>query len=1586
MRGRKRKLLTLLPLFGVIALIIVAWGEEEAKSFTGSEGITAVIESPEIAVEMNKRGAIPKVSGGIEMDGNLNESVWSATYGQRLFTTAFYNEPADPDTAVKLGYDENYLFIGLEGHSDGGEPPETERAFVVLHTNAQDGHFYSIPLVIQEGPNPISIRYNNQQDAKDSQQTIVNLMDSQAVNPVIVRQTDGSWTAEMAVPYSALGVSAVAAGEEWGLNVIRYFGINSPRRLSSLAPIRASQFLDGESAAANRSYVLQVYVSNEGRLNNIFFDHLADDAQSSKPAVEWTPLQPPRMFYESFTDKEVTFDEDDLSENDRVHMTWVTPSGLKTEISSGSPQLEDGRWRIPLTHPQPLEEGQYRLILAVEQPAHPQVKTVQLSFDRYSLIAAGDQRYSPTPGSGTVTQVTYAPPSDTVSSLLSLIPEKVGFMYAKLPHDPTVSERNTNYTWDPANPDVITSTDSQHLQFPNPLYPENKSLTVVNRLGEQVEYPYYEDAEGHRYFLSAHRWYLQRSYVRSRIVELADTDPLGAARLLYRFAEVYAGWVPVTDQTNEAQYPIEPASGPPYNNYGGMWYRWSISELSGLTPLMEAYTKLKQTDAMELLSTEVGEDVNQRIVEGMFKPSIVFVQTFPDNKFNQNVANYIGLIDMAIALDDPKYMHEAVEKLDIYTKSMYMLDGFWKEVSIGYHSGTITLLKRAMDKAAGWSDPVGYESPRTGERFENLDLAERIATLDKMIQMRGTLAYPDRSTLPINDTWANQKVPVAEYQITGSLLKPAAGITKLVKGTGTAQSQLYMTFAPNYGHHHHSPLNLLLYAKGQELLPDIGYTHTKYRSWTKSTLSHNTVVVDGKSAAVVSEEAITGGNLARFIQMGDEVEVVRAEQKGAYPELSEYGREPWFIGFNGGADEEGYVLDLFRVAGGDRHEYTLNGDANRTAYFETDLPMTEYGPYLLEGNPVVTEPNNEYETGSVSDGQYYAYMYVRDVRSASLPDGKYEVTLKTLDGMTGKAGLKVTGFAGEGDNELFIGKSPSLKATRTLGESYDTQEEAGKYFMPKLVLRKEGTDLKSNFITVMEPLAYLDQPKIEIVDVLKSDSATGEIAVSITYGNTQDIVLSSPHYTNQPLVVGDLRLDGRMGFIRLVDGEITQMKLADGTRLQKGDQIIASDGLTAGTITGTLRKANGDAYDAIVTEAVVPVEAEGRYITVTHPDQTTAVFKILQVLYEEGHSILVLDDQDPGFDLMLDGSSELKYYPMTSWTGEHTFHIANVDESAFEPSGETAVGTVTGAVYDNGIPLAGVSIHLTGYGEITASTDLNGQFTLPQVPVGMQRVTGVKPGYATTVSQAVYVSAQQTAAISFVMENRIPPLLTHTAGVGVRIGESVVAASSKDGYVYLVPETTPPFLPALEEAVADSAQHGISANVMAGVSVTLDTYGLAAGNYTLYAVDEGGRISTGSAILIMPFDLTVIDNASSLAKYSGEWRNYEASAFYSGSMVLGRESGASVEIPFYGKAAKLIGSRNNVYGKAKVYVDGEYKTTIDYYNASALHQQELYDTGVLAEGVHVIRIEATWTKNAAAGNYYISFDVLKVLGDDEIAL
>src|SRR5690606_24953178 len=99
----------------------------------------------------------------------------------------------------------------------------------------------------------------------------------------------------------------------------------------------------------------------------------------------------------------------------------------------------------------------------------------------------------------------------------------------------------------------------------------------------------------------------------------------------------------------------------------------------------------------------------------------------------------------------------------------------------------------------------------------------------------------------------------------------------------------------------------------------------------------------------------------------------------SYDSVSEYRREPWFIPFAGATSgEQGYVLDLFRVTGGNRHEYTLQGDANRDAYFNTEMALTEYGPYLLPPGTQVVEPVDNNDSGS-AEGHYPGYIYVRDV-------------------------------------------------------------------------------------------------------------------------------------------------------------------------------------------------------------------------------------------------------------------------------------------------------------------------------------------------------------------------------------------------------------------------------------------------------------------------------------------------------------------------------------------------------------------------------------------------------------------------------
>jgi hypothetical protein len=414
--------------------------------------------------------------------------------------------------------------------------------------------------------------------------------------------------------------------------------------------------------------------------------------------------------------------------------------------------------------------------------------------------------------------------------------------------------------------------------------------------------------------------------------------------------------------------------------------------------------------------------------------------------------------------------------------------------------------------------------------------------------------------------------------------------------------------------------------------------------------------VDGKDMDRAS--GAHGGNVQLFVPGPQDVQVMQASQENAYPGLRTYSREVWMIGCGGSgvSGNETYAVDLFRVYGGSRHEYTLNGDANRDSEMEANVPLTDYGRYLLPEGTRVTLPTAEQEQGD-AEGEYYGYIYVQDVRRADIPDGSYEVVLRTA----GEANLKLTGFAGSGGTELFIGQAPSLRATRLNDKSADNNAEAVRYRMPKLVVRREGNDLHSHFVHVMEPYSDGDDPRIQRVELLQPErSGEGDVAVAVTYCTTTDIILSSPFHQEQPLVVGDMMLTGKFGFIRIVNGEVTQMRLIGGTSLRKGDTVITSSGSVEGVVDQVLRKADGDAYDALVTRQIVPDEALGSYAIIIHPDQSTNGYRIRDVIREGGRTLLSLDQTDPGFVIHGDGSSEMKFYPFKKWNGLHRFRIDNV--------------------------------------------------------------------------------------------------------------------------------------------------------------------------------------------------------------------------------------------------------------------------------------------------------------------------------------
>ncbi|MBD2862157.1 carboxypeptidase regulatory-like domain-containing protein [Paenibacillus oceani] len=1534
----------------------------------------AAVPAP-IPYYTDKWTIVPKWNAPPVVDGILDETLWNQSSVLDGFATAYYELPLPHQVEYKAAYDEDYLYIG--GTMDNAESDTLADIEIVISPLMEGDTHYVARLTVD--PNDHSVTDTTWSPQRGDHTANPGRTMLTGVNYEITAAGSGV-TVEAAIPLAAIVPGGAATGDEWRVNIIHVHR-SLTRPLTAWVPIRHSDHWDrfGEGGR------LYGGVVNQGRMGSLFFGQFpGSQASGASAAVPWI-LEQAELTYNGFTGKRLRFKlPGPILNEDKFRLMWKGPDSGWQQLEEFDLTKSGGVYKLDFEHPAPLKDGAYQLRLVVSPSAQVQPRAATLLFDRESMIASGLSIAPRMQGSDEPpVAVVPSAPSARVQQALSLIPEQPGYRYVGLPEMPELYPDNL-YTLSADGQSLIASRTG--TGYPNASFAENKEYVTTNGKGETVRIPYYEDGDGKMYFITGHLWYLQKNKALSETKAIAQTDPLGAARLLYRFAQAYEGYNPTIDQAWNYHSISRPA-GPPYSYWGGMWYRWYGSDLLYLTSLFQAYSLVKKTDAFEVLSAEAGEDVEAKLLRDMFGPSLDYVLGYTVHLGNLSYTNWNGMIEAGKALNEPDYIHFVVAQMEEFMSTLFLSDGFWQEVSLSYHMELVSGIKQAADKLKGWTDPVGYISPRTGKRLVNLDMARDYPIIGKALEYQKRLVYPDGHYYPIQDTWAYTKVSAPGD--SGSTLLPAAGIGRLSGGQGLDQTQLYMSFQPKYPTHiHYDPLNLGLYASRQELLPDLGYTfNTFYRWYTLSTMAHNTVVVNSRNA-VVSGDAVHGGNVEAFVPQENGFQAMRASYESAYPVTEEYRREPWFVPFADGDGQQGYVLDLFRVSGGNRHEYTLQGDANRDAYFDTGMTLNDYGPYLLPPGTTVVPPVSNSDSGS-AEGNYPGYIYVRDVKQAVLPADRYELTLVTAkDGSPGSK-LNITGLLEPGVNELYLGRSPSLKSARLEGRNMDNNDEAVKYTLPKLVLRRDGTNLKSTFITLLEPYDGKATPRIEAIDRLQPEQAPeGAVAVKVAYGGTTDLLLSNPDYAihQMPLVVGDVTLSGEMGLIRHVDGQVREMKLTGGTLLKKGDRELSGAGTATGTVVGTLRLAGGDDYDGILTSASVPASAAGRYVIVAHPDGSKQGFLVREVRPHGSRTLLVFDQEDPGFVVREDGSSAQTSFPMKQWTGLHTFSISNVERTewpAGDPPAVSRAGTVIGAVYDPfGQPVHGAKVNLTGNQAVASDTGADGTYSLSGVPEGWQRVTATSPGHVLTVSDAVYVAAGQTATIPISFTKLMPPTVTQVTYVGTLVGSQVTATSSASGYVYLVPSATEPTPSALEAAAVTvgGAVYGARSAAVAGVPAYLETTGMQEGLYSIYAVDSQHQVSSGVPVILMSGYLSTVEDAHPLAKYSGVWTTLESSLMSGGSSRQTRIAGGSVDIPFYGTRAKVLSLVGSSRGKADVYLDGLYRGNIDTYSPNVKYRHEIFDTGPLPEGVHVIRIVVTGEKRPESTNTFINIDALQVTG------
>ena len=149
----------------------------------------------------------------------------------------------------------------------------------------------------------------------------------------------------------------------------------------------------------------------------------------------------------------------------------------------------------------------------------------------------------------------------------------------------------------------------------------------------------------------------------------------------------------------------------------------------------------------------------------------------------------------------------------------------------------------------------------------------------------------------------------------GSVNKSHWCLAILRAGAGSDARAAWLDYDSGGGHGHADALNLGLFAKGLDLLPDFGYPPVQYGGWGApravwytQTAAHNTVVVDGQNTRGGS------GTATAWID-GQAFRAVRASA-AALIGGQQYERTAALVDVS---DHDSYLLDVFRVVGGREH-------------------------------------------------------------------------------------------------------------------------------------------------------------------------------------------------------------------------------------------------------------------------------------------------------------------------------------------------------------------------------------------------------------------------------------------------------------------------------------------------------------------------------------------------------------------------------------------------------------------------------------------------------------------------------------------
>ncbi|MGQ9650519.1 MAG: heparinase II/III domain-containing protein [Phycisphaerae bacterium] len=352
----------------------------------------------------------------------------------------------------------------------------------------------------------------------------------------------------------------------------------------------------------------------------------------------------------------------------------------------------------------------------------------------------------------------------------------------------------------------------------------------------------------------------------------------------------------------------------------------------------------------------------------------------------------------------------------------------------------------------------------------------------------------------------------------------------LRSGQGRDARAVWLDYDSGGSHGHADGMNLGLYAKGLDLMPDFGYPPVQFGGWDSPrarwytmTAAHNTVTVDGANTSSGAGQTtlwVDGGTLHAIQVDGSALNAGRR-----------FERTVALIDVN---PADCYIVDVFRVAGGREHTRFMHShfaEVNSVGLNLQSVPDFGHGTQM-----------RNYRMDKQPRPERHIDWIIRD-HYKYLPQGK-QVRVRCTD---------LTNEAQVGLIEGWI-----------LAGLFDELEEQ---WIPRMAVRRqatEGGDLESTFVAVIEPYeteaiasAIGRLPLLSDQDKLLSDSHIA-LVVQLADGRRDVLIARDPEDKTAAGMFRsaefDVRTDAELALVRLTaEGRVEHAIACRGTRLTSKD-------------------------------------------------------------------------------------------------------------------------------------------------------------------------------------------------------------------------------------------------------------------------------------------------------------------------------------------------------------------------------------------------------------------------------------------------